>query len=93
MHASVHSLFNTISGIFNMALIMNKILFTLNIQQDKPEQTVSTQIRLIQREPSGLGLHYLVYMSTCIITISTTHKIVKWIHLKKKKIKIVMTSY
>ena len=66
---------------FIMALIMNNILFTLNIQQDKSEQT---QIRQIQREPSGLGLHYLAYMSTCIITINTTHKVVKWIHLKKK---------
>ena len=42
MHVSVHSLFNTFLESFFMALIMNNTLFTLNIQQDKPEPTVST---------------------------------------------------
>ena len=42
---------------------MNSIvtIFTLNIQTDKPEQIVQTQIRLLLKEQSDQGLHYLLF--------------------------------
>ena len=36
-------------------------IFTLNIKRDRPEQIVQTQIRLLLKEQSDHGLHYLLF--------------------------------